>query len=111
MNLPLISAVVVNKNTQKPGAGFYDVYDKKHNTHVKGNPIQEDKILKTTKREILECNEWNKLAEYLGVQLENSEEDISQNSILIDNDKIINIIDVEKIESHVVIELEKEKSP
>lgn len=98
MNLPLISAVVVNKNTQKPGAGFYDIYDKKHNTHVKGNPIQEDKILKTTKREILECNEWNKLAEYLGVQLENSEEDISQNPILIDNDKIINIIDVEKIE-------------
>lgn len=98
MNLPLISAVVVNKNTQKPGAGFYDVYDKKHNTHVKGNPIHEDKILKATKREILECNKWNKLAEYLGVQLENSKKDISQNSILIDNDKIINIIDVEKIE-------------
>lgn len=30
LELPLLSAVVVNKETQKPGSGFYDVYDKKH---------------------------------------------------------------------------------
>lgn len=28
LELPLLSAVVVNKETQKPGSGFYDVYDK-----------------------------------------------------------------------------------
>lgn len=45
----------VNKETQKPGSGFYDVYDKKHHTQIKGNNFQEEKILKQTKREILEC--------------------------------------------------------
>lgn len=74
--LSLLSAVVVSKETQKPGSGFYDVYDKKHHTKIKGNNFQEEKILKQTKREILECKNWGKLAEYLNIKLDNEKEQI-----------------------------------
>ena len=97
LELPLISAVVVNKETQKPGSGFYDVYDKKHHTQIKGNSFQEEKILKQTKREILECKNWGKLAEYLNIKLDNEKEQILTPKKEIDNDEIIKIIDPDNI--------------
>lgn len=95
LELPLLSAVVVNKETQKPGSGFYDVYDKK--TQIKGNSFQEEKILKQTKREILECKNWGKLAEYLNIKLDNEKEQILTPKKEIDNDEIIKIIDPDNI--------------
>lgn len=95
--LPLLSAVVVNKETQKPSSGFYDVYDKKHHTQIKGNSFQEEKILKQTKREILECKNWGKLAEYLNIKLDNEKEQILTPKKEIDNDEIIKIIDPDNI--------------
>lgn len=97
LELPLLSAVVVNKETQKPGSGFYDVYDKKHHTQIKGNSFQEEKILKQTKREILECKNWGKLAEYLNIKLDNEKEQILTPKKEIDNDEIIKIIDPDNI--------------
>lgn len=89
LELPLLSAVVVNKETQKPGSGFYDVYDKKHHTQIKGNSFQEEKILKQTKREILECKNWGKLAEYLNIKLDNEKcPTFSLRNFPIKNDKI-----------------------
>lgn len=38
--------------------------------------FQEEKILKQTKREILECKNWGKLAEYLNIKLDNEKEQI-----------------------------------
>lgn len=98
LGLPLLSAIVVNKETQKPGSGFYDVYDKKHQTSIKGNRFLEEKILKQTKRDIIECQNWEKLANYLGIELNQSNEtEIKENNI-IDDEKIIKIIDPEEIE-------------
>lgn len=97
LELPLLSAVVVNKETQKPGSGFYDVYDKKHHTQIKGNSFQEEKILKQTKREILECKNWGKLAEYLNIKLDNEKGQILTPKKEIDNDEIIKIIDPDNI--------------
>lgn len=75
LNLPMLSAVVVNNQKgdryfQKPGSGFYALYDKFHNTHVKGNPVLEERLLKQVRREIQNCNEWYRLTDYLGIKVE-----------------------------------------
>lgn len=59
----MLSVVVVNNLTQLPGEGFYRLYDELHNTHYFGNEYFEKKIRKEVKDEILNCKEWNKLAE------------------------------------------------
>lgn len=107
LDLPLLSAIVVNKDTQKPGAGFYSVYDKKHNTSIKGNHFLEEKILKQTKQDIINCQNWNKLAEYLNIKKESNINPKTQNQGLIDEDKIIKIIDPENIEEAERIILSK----
>lgn len=73
------------------------MYDKKHHTQIKGNSFQEEKILKQTKREILECKNWGKLAEYLNIKLDNEKEQILTPKKEIDNDEIIKIIDPDNI--------------
>lgn len=70
---------------------------KKHHTQIKGNSFQEEKILKQTKREILECKNWGKLAEYLNIKLNNEKEQILTPKKEIDNDEIIKIIDPDNI--------------
>jgi hypothetical protein len=75
LNLPMLSAVVVNNQKgdryfQKPGSGFYTLYDKIHNTHIKGNPVFEERLLKEVRREIQNCDEWYKLTDYLGIKVE-----------------------------------------
>lgn len=59
--------------------------------------FQEEKILKQTKREILECKNWGKLAEYLNIKLDNEKEQILTPKKEIDNDEIIKIIDPDNI--------------
>ena len=73
------------------------MYDKKHHTQIKGNSFQEEKILKQNKREILECKNWGKLAEYLNIKLDNEKEQILTPKKEIDNDEIIKIIDPDNI--------------
>lgn len=63
LGLPMLSVVVVNDLTQLPGEGFYRLYDELHNTHYFGNEYFEKKIRKEVKDEVLNCKEWNKLAE------------------------------------------------
>lgn len=61
LGLPLISAVIVSKETQKPSSGFFGLYDELNGTHSKGNPVLEAKVLKQVKKDILSCTDWDKL--------------------------------------------------
>lgn len=70
LGLPMLSMIVVNKNTQLPGEGFYKLYDELHNTNICGNKFFEDKIRKQIKEDLLNCNNWNKLTDHLGLSVE-----------------------------------------
>lgn len=61
LGLPLISAVVVSKDTQKPSSGFYVLYDELYGTHNAGIPVLEERCLKCVKLELLEEHDWEKL--------------------------------------------------
>lgn len=61
LGLPLISAVVVSKDTQKPSSGFYILYDELYGTHNAGNPVFEERCLAKVKKELLESQSWEKL--------------------------------------------------
>ena len=87
LNLPMLSAVVVNNQKkdqyfQKPGKGFFVLYDEINNTKIAGNPVLEEKILKQVRHDIQNCNEWYKLADYLDIKVEG-----------IVNDKVKNVND------------------
>ena len=68
LNLPMLSRIVVNKETQLPGTGFYKLYDELHNTHYTGNTFFEKKCRDEVKKEISNCNEWDKLISYLNIK-------------------------------------------
>lgn len=70
LRLPMLSIVVVNSQTQLPGEGFYKLYDELHNTHICGNKFFEDKIRKQIKNDLLNCKNWNRLTDYLNINIE-----------------------------------------
>lgn len=70
LGLPLLSMVVVNKSTQLPGHGFYKLYDNLYGTHYAGNAHFEKKLREEIRAEILNCQEWYKLTEFLGIEVE-----------------------------------------
>ena len=70
LGLPMLSMIVVNNKTQMPGDGFYKLYDKLHDTHYAGNPVFEEKIRNQIKNEILNCKDWNKLTNFMGIEVE-----------------------------------------
>lgn len=70
LNLPMLSCIVVNKETQLPGVGFYKLYDELHDTHYTGNAYFEKRCRDKVKKEISNCNEWHKLASYLNIKQE-----------------------------------------
>lgn len=72
-NLPMLSCVVVNKETQLPGIGFYKLYDKLHNTNYAGNKYFEKKCRDKVKKDIINCKEWYKLYDYLNNKDENED--------------------------------------
>lgn len=61
LGLPLISAIIVSKDTQKPSSGFYMLYDELYGTHNAGNPVFEERCLASVKLELLEEHNWEKL--------------------------------------------------
>lgn len=70
LNLPMISCIVVNKETQLPGVGFYKLYDELNNTKYASNKYFEEKCRNEVKKAILNCEDWYKLTEYLNIQIE-----------------------------------------
>lgn len=70
LGLPMLSVVVVNKSTQLLGRGFYQLYDRLHKTHYTGNKNFENEIRTKTKAEVMNCKEWYKLTEFLGIEIE-----------------------------------------
>lgn len=66
LGLPLISAKVVNKNTQKAGDGFYPLY-KMLGIPTKGKTEKE--LFREERDAIRNCKEWYKLEDYLGLDI------------------------------------------
>lgn len=66
MGLPLISAKVVNKNSQSVGNGFFGLCKELGINVGEGS---ERELCKQELKKIRECTEWYKLAEYLNIEL------------------------------------------
>ena len=67
LGLPLISVMVVNKETHYCGSGFFDLCNEL-NVH----PEYKSKMAKMfdiCMKEVKECSEWYKLADYMGIQV------------------------------------------
>lgn len=67
LGLPLLSAKVVNKDTNSAGEGFYGFY-KMYGVDTKG--FSEKELFKLELKKIRECTEWYKLADYLKLNLD-----------------------------------------
>lgn len=65
LNLPILSAIVVDNETQLPSTDFFKLYDELKNTTYLGNRELEIKCFDEIKQEILNCKNFNKLKEYL----------------------------------------------
>lgn len=66
LGLPLISAKVVNKNSQRAGDGFYPLYE------MLGIPTEgktEKELFRQERAAIRSCKEWYKLEDYLGLHI------------------------------------------
>ncbi|MEG6586327.1 HNH endonuclease [Dendrosporobacter sp. 1207_IL3150] len=67
LGLPLLSAKVVNKDTNTAGAGFYPLYEM-YGIDTQG--LSEKELFKLELKKIRECKEWYKLADHLGLNLD-----------------------------------------
>lgn len=65
LKLPIISAIVINNETQLPSTDFFSFYDELNNTNYTDNRELEIKCLEEIKQEILKCKDLNKIKEYL----------------------------------------------
>lgn len=77
LGLPLLSAKVVNKNTQKAGEGFYPLYA------MLGIPTKgktEKELFREERDAIRNCKEWYKLEDYLGLNIGFDRPDNIQNT-------------------------------
>ena len=66
LGLPLLSAKVVNKNSQRAGDGFYPLYK------MLGIPTDgktEKELFRQEREAIRTCKEWYKLEDYLGLHI------------------------------------------
>jgi hypothetical protein len=65
-NMPLISAIVVNKEQYIPGDGFFKLYSKLENIPVKN----KDEIFKSELAKVRKFKGWKNLSELLGVDVQ-----------------------------------------
>ncbi len=72
LNLPCISALVVNKDTGMPGGGFRKICVE---TFGYGDQLSTEEILEKELINIGKCSEWNKLAEKLGLEMPRAKEE------------------------------------
>lgn len=96
IDLPMISCIVVNKETQLPGIGFYKLYDELNGTKYASNKYFEEKIRNEVKKAILNCDDWYKLSEYLNIEIEgivtskeNLKTENKTNSVSINNNDLL----------------------
>lgn len=69
MHLPLISCIVVNKDTFSPGKGFFKLYEKIYNEVVKND--EEPMIFVSESQKVFECVEWEKLLSHYDINEKN----------------------------------------
>ncbi len=67
LGLPLLSAKVINKDTNTAGTGFYPLYKM---YGIETNGLSEYDLFKQELKKIRECTEWYKLADHLGLKLD-----------------------------------------
>lgn len=67
LGLPFLSAKVVNKNTNKAGGGFYELYT---SYFPDAKKLNEEQVFKEECKKIEHCKEWNKLTDYLGIDID-----------------------------------------
>lgn len=73
LNLPCISALVVNKETGLPGGGFKKICVEEFGYDAR---LSKEEIFEKELLSIGRCSEWNRLAEKLGLEMPGSEEDL-----------------------------------
>lgn len=66
LGLPLLSAMVVNKQSQEVGEGFYNLCEQ---LGIKVGSISESYLCTKELDRIRDCADWNRLAEYLELDL------------------------------------------
>ena len=66
LGLPLLSAMVVNKNTGNAGEGFYPLYEK---LGIPTEGMSEKELCYKEQIAIRDCKEWYKLEDALGLQI------------------------------------------
>lgn len=66
LGLPLLSAKVVNKQSQNVGIGFFELCKE---IGIDTEKLPERELLKQELKKIRECTEWHKLASYLNLNL------------------------------------------
>lgn len=66
LGLPLLSAKVINKNSNSVGDGFFGLYEE---LGIDVGENSEKELCRMEKAKIRECKDWYKLADYLGLDL------------------------------------------
>lgn len=67
--MPLISAMVVRKDSNMPGEGFYGVYEEKRGIKVGKNKEKQMDVFVKEFKKVLEYNDWDRLIELLEEQI------------------------------------------
>jgi hypothetical protein len=67
LGLPLLSAKVINAQTQVAGEGFYPLYEE---LKIKTDGLSEKELCHRELKKIRECTEWYKLSDYLHLELD-----------------------------------------
>lgn len=66
LGLPLLSAKVVNQQTRLPGKGYYDL---RESLGIPREGKTDREIYNADRKAILDCEEWYKLEDYLGLNV------------------------------------------
>ena len=117
--MPLISVIVVRKDSNMPGEGFYGVYEEKRGIKVgKNKEKQMDVFVKELKR-VLEYNDWDRLIELLEEEISPTLNQINiikkkkpkslkkLNIDKLDNEKEVKFIEIDEFKNIEDVEIEE----
>ena len=62
---PMLSTLVINGHTNRPGKGFFKLYAELHGVSVR--QIDEDYVFVSEAQKVVKYRKWNKLKFYLGI--------------------------------------------
>ena len=62
---PMLSALVINGNSNRPGKGFFKLYAELHGMPMK--QLDEEAVFVSEAHKVIKYRRWNKLKFYLGI--------------------------------------------